>query len=260
MAEAKSHKPTFKRLRKAREDGRTVKSTVVTSAAALSGCYFGVYQFGEGLWFNNQILLQYLLVQGFDTPDEMLLQFVLLIVRGVLTVLGLVALFAILAEVRMVGFQIELKPLSPNFSRVNPVSGFQRIGSGIKEIWLTALFMLLLVIALAILLFWVGLVPPGLAGGTLTFLQRSFARAGALVATAGCLVFCAAGAIEYLWKRNQFMRELSMSADDLRREHKESEGDPQFRALRRSKHRELAQQDLVKQVRAAKVIIVERAR
>jgi type III secretion protein U len=69
------------------------------------------------------------------------------------------------------------------------------------------------------------------------------------------LAVVAFAAADYLWRRHQLMKALRMSRDEVRREHKEREGDPLFKAERQRLHRELLQQN--DQVRRAKLVVVD---
>ena len=74
----------------------------------------------------------------------------------------------------------------------------------------------------------------------------------------GGAVLAVAAAADYLARRRQFLRELSMSAAEMRQEWREEEGDPLFKAARKALHESLLMQDLVQRVRKARVIVVER--
>jgi flagellar biosynthesis protein FlhB len=259
VAEQKSHAPTARKLKEARRQGNVLKSPNVTSAAVLSGCFITLYCAGEWLWIKNQILLQYLLVQGVAVPQEMLALMLQYVVVATSLFLVVVAVCGMLAEFLVVGFSIEWQVLAPKFSRLNPGEGLKRITSGFRDLWLTVLYVLLFVSIAYIMANRLVVETPVVAGDPLAVIKQSFAGNFWRVVLSGCFVFSIAGAVEYLWKRKQYFRDLSMNIDDLRREHKEDEGDPHIRSFRKLQHRELALQDLVKQVRQARVIIVERA-
>jgi len=73
----------------------------------------------------------------------------------------------------------------------------------------------------------------------------------------GAAVLLVFGAIDFLLQRRKFYRELSMSLDDLRREHKDEEGDPHIRSARKHMHQTLSNEDITARVRRSKVIVVE---
>jgi flagellar biosynthesis protein FlhB len=79
--------------------------------------------------------------------------------------------------------------------------------------------------------------------------------AGALVWRAA-LVGLALGVVDLLVTRHAWLRRLRMTKDEVRREHKESEGDPQVKAARRRAYEELLAQATVANVRTASVVVV----
>jgi len=70
------------------------------------------------------------------------------------------------------------------------------------------------------------------------------------------LALVALGAVDWLAARRRWRRGLMMTRDEVRREHKEREGDPRFKAERQRLHRELAEQRMVDDVRKADFIVV----
>lgn len=69
-------------------------------------------------------------------------------------------------------------------------------------------------------------------------------------------VMIGVGGADYLWQRHRMLRSLRMSRDELKREHKESEGDPEHKAERQRLHRELSQQRALEEVRRADLVVV----
>ncbi len=63
-------------------------------------------------------------------------------------------------------------------------------------------------------------------------------------------------AFDYLWKRRSVNNKMMMSSEEIKKEHKESEGDPHVKGARRRKMRQLAQRRLAVEVKTADVVIV----
>jgi type III secretion protein U len=102
------------------------------------------------------------------------------------------------------------------------------------------------------------------AAGTLVSLTgASPARIlGALGGLAGrvavrlALAILAFGIIDLLVVRHRHLRSLRMTRDEVKREHKEAEGDPAHRGERQRLHRELAEQRMLDDVRRADFVVV----
>ncbi|MGA7740631.1 MAG: EscU/YscU/HrcU family type III secretion system export apparatus switch protein, partial [Polyangia bacterium] len=65
------------------------------------------------------------------------------------------------------------------------------------------------------------------------------------------------GAADYLWQRHRHARSLRMTREEWKREHKESEGDPLHKAERQRLHREILEQQMIEDVRRAKLVLVD---
>lgn len=69
-------------------------------------------------------------------------------------------------------------------------------------------------------------------------------------------VVLAIGAADYAWQRFNTARQMRMTKDEVKREHKEQDGDPQIKARRRARARQLATQQMLPKVKEADVVIV----
>jgi flagellar biosynthesis protein FlhB len=70
------------------------------------------------------------------------------------------------------------------------------------------------------------------------------------------LVVAAIGFGDFLWQRHRHMQDLKMTREEVKREHKEQEGDPQHKHERMRLHRELLQQRMINAVRKADFVVV----
>ena len=70
------------------------------------------------------------------------------------------------------------------------------------------------------------------------------------------LVVVAIGFGDFLYQRHRTMQQLKMTREEVKREHKESEGDPHHKHERMRLHRELLQQRMVNAVRKADFVVV----
>jgi flagellar biosynthetic protein FlhB len=71
-----------------------------------------------------------------------------------------------------------------------------------------------------------------------------------------CMVALVFGAIDYLWQKFEHLRRNRMSHEDLKREFKESDGDPHMRARRRHRAREIATRHMLREVASADVVVI----
>lgn len=69
-------------------------------------------------------------------------------------------------------------------------------------------------------------------------------------------VMVAIAAVDYFLARRRMNEQMKMSADEVKREHKESEGDPLIKGKRKQRMRELAKRRMAKAVAKADVVVV----
>lgn len=139
----------------------------------------------------------------------------------------------------LVGPVVSAKPVTPDFQRINPVSGFKRIFSG--ETWFSLLKSLVCaaVIGLA-LMAW--LLP------ALRHVMTSFTPLDLLAVSGhlllrelglGCIVLAVFAVADLMYQRWTFMRNMRMDHKDLHDEHKQQEGSPEVKSERKQEHRRL---------------------
>jgi flagellar biosynthesis protein FlhB len=64
------------------------------------------------------------------------------------------------------------------------------------------------------------------------------------------------GILDYLWQWHQYRKRMKMSREEVKREYKESEGDPQHKAERHRLHKQILEQRMVDAVRKADFVVV----
>ncbi len=69
------------------------------------------------------------------------------------------------------------------------------------------------------------------------------------------LVFLLFGIFDVWWQRKSFMKDMMMSKEDVKKEYKESEGDPHHKAHRKQMHQEIMEGAQMESVKSADVIV-----
>lgn len=170
---------------------------------------------------------------------------------------AIVLAVGLLAEFGQVGFLLVFEKLKPSGAKLNVAKNAKNLVSArnlvetlkasIKIVCFTAVVAPILQASLAPL----AQVPhsglQALAGIAGKMLRELF--------VACCLLCAAIALLDLAWQRWQRRRRLMMSIDELKREHRESEGRPEVKQQRKRLHRELAQKD-VQAVRKASVLVV----
>jgi flagellar biosynthetic protein FlhB len=259
----RTEEATPKRRADARKRGQVHRSTELTTAVALLG----------GTWLLQSALpgmvnsLLALLRETFEAAPAVELTELAVHHEAAALVwvyaglvgplfLGLCAL-GVISHIGQVGFLFSGGLLRPQFSRVNPLAGAQRLFSGRALMETIKTLVKLLVIGyvawsavsqhsdrLALL----ALMPPAAASATLAevVLGMMWRTAGAWVVIAGA---------DYAYGRWEFMRNLRMSREELKQEFKESEGNPEIKARLRQRARAMAKRRMMQDVPKADVVL-----
>lgn len=252
-----------RRLEQAREEGQVPRSRELSTLAVLLAA-------GGGLWLMGSSLMRDLsgmVKKGLQLEPALAFEPELMLTRlHELTLDSLLALFpfmllvlaaALVAPLLMGGWPFTLKPVQPDFGRVNPVKGLARIFSvhSLAEL-AKAVAKALLVGAVAAWVMWrnkeavLSLAMQSLEPG---LFQLGHLLGWSFFAIAGALVLIAAIDVPFqIWEHR---RKLKMTKEELRQEAKETEGNPQVKARIRSQQREIARRRMMSEIPKADVIV-----
>ena len=174
-----------------------------------------------------------------------------------LPIFGLLAVIAVLSSVVLGGIVISGKPLQPNLSKLSPLAGLKRMFSSQTVVELVkALAKALLVGGVAVWVIW--RYHDDMLG--LMHVAPSAALTRALTIVAICCALIVASlavivALDVPWQIWSHLKKLRMSKEDVRQEHKESEGDPHVKARIRQQQRQAARRRMMADVPKADVVV-----
>ena len=262
MSDEKTEEPTEKKLRDAREDGETIKSPDLSFAMLLLVSALGLSLAGPAMGEHLSALMRVALdMHAAGTTDADLrramgrigIQALLLSIP-----VGVAVVAAIVAVASQIGFVISFKPLEPKFNSINPGSGLKRMFSMRSFVDLIKMTIKAVIIAAALYKTLISLMPliVGVAYEPIPdLIQISWSALCRLFAVGGVL-YLVLGAVDYGIQRWLFMRDHRMSKDEVKREFKNSEGDPQLKGKRKQIAREIVQENPDKAVAGARAVIV----
>ncbi len=253
-----------RKLQKARDDGQVTRSRDLGNLAVLGTGALTMlmlapmvldqlkHALSQQLTFNASTVRQ--------TADVLLrLQDATLTGLGVSTVFALVILPAvIISTIATGGWVLSLKPLMPDFSRINPLSGFGRLFS--REQFAHVAKLLLMtgaLVAVAASFFMSNL--DRVAGLVMQPSVAALPELGRWI-TAGVglllLVVLALAAVDVPLQAFMFKSRMRMSHEEVKQEHKESEGNPMMKGKLRARQREIAQRNSVGAVPKADFVVM----
>lgn len=258
----KTEQPTAKRLRDARRDGDVPKSqdlnhtvtTLVWTLLLLGLSGFAADRIGSLLdftWTQTDLSSPTALR---DVGIAVLKTFALLTILP----LGIVALCGAFVEFLQVGAVLAPKRVMPQGSRLNPANGFKRIFSTDNLFELVK--GLIKTLLLGAVVFWLmkHYLPDILrlpAAGLQAYMgldRRILLMLGACIV----VLFAFVSIADRLFQNYSHRKRLRMSKSDVKREHKQDQGDPQLRGQRKRLHRQWSNQDARQAARNATALVV----
>jgi flagellar biosynthetic protein FlhB len=171
--------------------------------------------------------------------------------------LALVVIAALASPLLLRGWLFSTKAFMPDFKRLNPLSGIQRMFSsqGLVEL-VKSLAKVGLLGVVAVWLIWSNL--DAIFALSLEEPSGAVQHMGNLVGkvfllASGAMIFIVVLDLPYqLWS---YFNKLKMSKEDLRQEAKESEGDPHIKARIRAQQREAARRRMMSEIPTADVVV-----
>jgi flagellar biosynthetic protein FlhB len=261
--DSKTEEASGKRLSDAHAKGQFARSpeiaVVFLLAAALGGLSLTVgtaAQEVSAMARNTFAQLSTIQLQ-LDTVPMQLGETLMLLGKVLMPVLGACALAALLAGGLQSGFNLTPEVLGLKLEKLNPVPGFQRLFS--KQVLVHAGIDLLKLVSIGLVL-WVaakGFFEDPLFSAPVEavylghFLKRStFEFLSRLVLCMGVIA-----AISYWYELMKSKKDLMMTKQEVKEEHKQSEGDAQTKGAMRRMARRLLQKQMLAAVPTADVIV-----
>ncbi|MHB0955759.1 MAG: flagellar biosynthesis protein FlhB [Pirellulaceae bacterium] len=259
----KSQEATPYRRQKAREEGQVPQSQDLSSAALLVGATMILMYFGPELFHYLKRLTEQQLGSAAwmqTDPQTAALTWnsvVLQLARVLAPVFGLLLLVAVLSHLAQVGLLYLPNKLAPDFSRVDPLKGAQRLCAVANVVRLA--FGLFKMIVVATVAAWC------IADHydvILALTNRTVDEIGTLmvdILLGTCLKIGIAllvlALFDYGFQRLKHERDLRMTSQEVREEYKMLQGDPHMAARRKQVQRQLVMNRVQSAVPKADVIV-----
>jgi flagellar biosynthetic protein FlhB len=261
----KTEEPTEKKKQDSRDEGQVAHSReldslgVILAAAATLAVWF------PGMARHAREFTVHVLKDGAGNPEALISDPVRLLTEGAEVLLWIVGPLLLAASVvafvlaaGQVGFEWSWKTMEPKPERMDPLKGLKnKLGSKQALVeWLKSMAKVLIVAAVAwnLARAW----SPGLTDLAGRDLDGSLAWTAAVMArlVGFTLLPMAALALADLgfqrWNTNEQMK---MTREEVKREHKESDGDPHMKAKRRQRMAQVSQNRMLAEVATATVVV-----
>lgn len=264
----RTEQATSRRRDEAREKGQVARSTEIVSVGILVACLIYFY-FGATGFINN---IMDLMISGFRnasgndlTPESLSSLINNYIFKGFIILFPLmltVLVAAVLGNILQIGVMFSSESITPKFSKIDPIKGFQRLFSlrSIVEL-IKNIFKICIIGTIAYLVIknemanTILLMDQGISG-IMTYLGRICFKI--FLSTAIVLVILAI--LDYIYQRWEYEKSLRMTKQEIKDEYKNTEGDPLIKSRIRRLQREMAKKRMMAEVPKADVIITNPTR
>jgi flagellar biosynthesis protein FlhB len=257
----KTEEPTPRRLRKAREEGDSGASAYASQAVAFTAAVALVPALAGALggWATGAIrsALSAAGAPGLVAPRFDPVDLATSVVALTFPVLLAAGIAGALAHTVQTGGVVAGKRLSPDLARLDPFAGLRQLFSPSRLFAVARAFVAAAAVA------WLTM---HVLGDHLVDLARTTGRASWVAVVVGdlsrwlawraALVGLALGVLDLLFTRQAWRRKLRMSKEEVKREHRDTEGDPQMKAARERAYHDLLAQAAAANVRGASVVVV----
>jgi flagellar biosynthetic protein FlhB len=253
-----------RKLQKAREDGQVARSHDLSHLAVLGGGALSFFALAPVMVarIKNEFSLQLVFdTHAMQDPTIMLQRLGTMVMVGLVgcTVFAaIIAVIAIVSTVAVGGWVASLKPITPDFSRINPLSGFGRMFTKDKATEV------LKVSFIAVMLLVVGFnyLSHGLETLGSLVLQPSKAAIAHLSDWLAVgmgmmlLVLLVVAMIDVPLQMFLHKSRMKMSFQEMKQEHKESDGNPQMKGRLRQRQKEISQGNSIRAVPKADFVLM----
>lgn len=257
----KTEQPTPKKLRDARKKGQVANSKDVTSTALLIIIFVDL-----GLRRDTILnLLKELIIapcECFHMPfsqaaASMLFTCLSVMFQILAPLLLLTCITAVIANVFQFGLMLSTESIMPKIEKLNPMSKIKNIFS-IKNL-IEFLKSTLKILFLGVLLYFVikDVLEPllkipffGFSGlvNIMPSVMKTFAY------NVG-FAYIVVAFLDFIFQKHSHIKQLMMSKDEIKREYKESEGDPTVKGKRKQLHKELLQGGPAQKTKKASALV-----
>ncbi|RKH10748.1 EscU/YscU/HrcU family type III secretion system export apparatus switch protein [Corallococcus praedator] len=259
----KTEEPSQKKLDDSRKKGQVWKSKDLTAVAVLAAG-MGI---ARATWGTVEEEVAVLFRFSFDQiahSKDLGLATTQLLYMGLRTMLLLTvpvaagaAVFGGLMDFLQVGSLFTMDPLMPKMDKLNPIAGLKNMFT--KKTFVELLKNLVKLSVAAYVVY--GVVRDSMplvietvrqdTDGIMVILGEIIYRVSVRI----LMLFVIFGIFDVWWQRKSYMKDMMMTKDEVKKEYKQSEGDPHHKAKRKELHQEIMEGAQMEAVKDASVIV-----
>ena len=264
----KTEKPSPKKLADARKKGQVAKSREIPSVCILLFSLTVFYFIGSDILLNITEFMKFSLhnISGNDFQRASLYKYLLSVsmqfMKIVFPLMLTVFIIGILSNVAQFGFIFSGEPLALKLSKLDPVKGIKKLISLRSLIELVKSLVKVLVVGCAAYL-----ILKSEADNFASLVEMSINDIFSFMCIISfkmsiyiCVILGTLAVFDYFFQKWQHEKDLKMTKQEVKEEHKQREGDPKVKARIRQVQTEMAQRRMMEDVPGADVIITNPTR
>jgi len=262
FADEKSEEATSKKLADAKKKGQIARSKDLGLGITFLATAFGLAALGNMFIdrMSNIIMKFFSVTNGNLTEDGLIEILKIAMIDGAILILPIafiVMVTGVAASLAQTGFMNTSEPLKPDLKKINPVDGFKRIFS------MRSVVDLLKNVTIIIIVGYVGyklvsddivdiMLLINLKEGAILYELKKIVTSILLKIA---LILSVIGIADYMYQKKKFLKEMRMTKQEVKEEYKQMEGDPEIKAKRKQKMKELSRARMMAAVPNATVVV-----
>jgi flagellar biosynthesis protein FlhB len=253
----KEFPPSIKRLNKARREGKTPKSRMVS--LAVSWWSLILVLFPAFAWVRNGTLVQWCNYKVWN-PQVALVEASWLGLRVLVPMIGAIAVSGCVVGLFQSRGLLLPAQLVKGIDAYLPSTFVKKVGQGLLDASLGLVRCAFLAAVLFPILMMIASLTPSSYIGLTSEAEVGFHMLVRSALTRGGVVLMLFAVVGYSLARWRFYKGLRMSLQELKDEHKDEEGDPHAKASRKHEHKMLLMSEIEKRIKRSKVVVVRKSK
>jgi len=263
----KTEKATGKKRRDAKRKGQVRRSTEVNTAFCailMFGLLFAIWPTFVGQLqdvFREHLSSQSIMMASRGLTQSEIMAMLTRIMLGffgiMLPILGVAMVSGIAANVLQIGFMFTTQTMKVKLSKINPISGFKQMFSPRKLVDLAKNLLKIFAVGYVAYTGYVDLldkfgtyVGQGIEVSFIDIMRTAFT-----IALQMCIVMVFIAVADFLYQWWKYEKDLKMTKQEVKDEHKMMEGDPKIKGKIRQKQMQMSAMRMMQQVPEADVVI-----
>nr|WP_246569648.1 flagellar biosynthesis protein FlhB [Lentibacillus saliphilus] len=263
FAGEKTEKATPKKREDERKKGKVAKSQDINTAVLLLFCFiilivFGSFMKNGMLTMFHHTFTEYIYWDvTFETVQQVLVEALIQMGQILAPIMTIAIIAGAAANLAQFGFLFTAEPLKFDLKKIDPIQGAKRIFSirALVEL-LKSFFKIVFIGTITFFIIWLYkddmmMLALKNAEDALAF----FGRTTVMMGIASTLALLFLSVFDYAYQRYDFEKNMKMSKQDVKDEHKNIEGDPLIKSRIKEKQRQMATRRMMSEVPQADVVI-----